>query len=403
MPAARPSLTTRGQAWLTNFLPSDQAIATLLVDSLDIVSSEDVQTGLRRCLDDLKAVRQAPIALIPVRASEDLPEADRHIAYETFDPGGPVTATPGSEAIVGSWIREFVNERPGREKSGWIHPSASLDRLREQKCRTILLVTDYAGSGQQIIDFARSFVRHPTIRSWRSFGWLRIFAVAFAVSQEAQLRLEVEPALDGYFAVRPATSFSTAQWTNEERESIMALCTNYLGPGEQSQRFGFGGSGGLFVIQSRVPNNVPQILRRRSTDWQPFFERRRVPQDLIAELGSYISQRDLPRLAHETKQIRLSKALTLGRLASPADELAATLALLRRHRLNESQLAFRLNKSHARIVNLLVFLRRMNLVSADMRLTDRGKAELRAAKRLERIATASLEENDSPYYPQALR
>ena len=403
MTAVRPSITTRGQGWIRNFADDERPAATLLLDSLDLVSSDDVRLGLLDRLKDLPA-RRAPAALIPVRGLEDLkPSGLRHVAYETFHPKDRVAPTPGSEALVGSWIRELVGERPGREKAGWLHPSSPIERLAEMKCRLFVLVTDYSGSGKQVLDFARIFVRNKTIRSWRSLGWIKIVVVAYAMSEEALVRITGDSSLDELHLVRPAPSFSSAQWTRQQKQDIEGICTKYLKPHEMKQAFGFGESGGLFAIQNRVPNNVPIVLRRKPSGWYPFFEARSVPQDLVTELGTYLSERELVTMAYDVRQQRLGKAMEGEGRESPTATLVTLLALLLDRQQTAVDLAFRLNRPLTRIEEFLSFLRAMNLTNDDLQLTPAGLSELRAAKRLKRVVTASLESSDTPYYPQQLR
>ncbi|MGH3999215.1 MAG: hypothetical protein ACRDTJ_17360 [Pseudonocardiaceae bacterium] len=92
-------------------------------------------------------------ALLPVLSEEDIKTPPGcygpHVAYKTFSPGDPIASTPGSEGAIGNLVRELTGEQAGREPSFWLHPGTDVDELYRIRCRLLVLVTDYAGSGTQ--------------------------------------------------------------------------------------------------------------------------------------------------------------------------------------------------------------------------------------------------------------
>lgn len=413
----RPSETSWAQAWLENFAgEQERAAAALLVDSLHIVDTSTMTMGLRTTLSDLADRLNGPTMLLPVLSQDELgasgsatssPGRRRHVAWRTFAPGGPIPSTPGSEGLLGTVLRDLVGEDPTRPQPPWLHPATDLDTLRDARCRELVLVADYSGSGSQIITFAKSLVRNERIRSWRSFKWTRLVVVAYAMSLDAHRAIERSGlfALGDVHVVTPAASLADAQWSDSERAAVERLCLGY-GDG-RSDALGFGGSGGLFLTHDFVPNNLPWILRRQRGGWRPFFvgpKGRTLPPDLAAELGSYIApDRDLAALAEGTKQARLAKALESGRIRSPADRLVVVLALLASRTLDVAALSHQLARGESEIEAMLAWLRAAGFVDGDMKVTRDGRAELAHARRLDRVVTAGLSGTDAPYYPSALR
>lgn len=400
----RPSETARGRRWLQNFRESDRGPAQLLIDSLDIVSTDELRFGLRDHIASL-GDDDLPTVLIPVRPQEDLGEPDSrvHVAYSTYHPGSSIPVTPGSEALIGTAIRDLTGDRPKRKWKRWLHPGCTLKQLRRVRVRRLFLVTDYCGSGRQVVDFAQMFVRNQTLRSWRSFGWIQIGVVAYAASVEARERIAAATNIDHLSVVRPASSFGSAPWTDEERQAIVRLCTEYLLPDQRGEQFGYLGSAGLFATHSRVPNNVPLLLRQRGDDWYPFFKGRSVPPDLRAALHDYQGDADLVQIAEDSNQIRLSRAFASGRLKTPSGKIVATLALLARRRRTVVELSYILKEPEKRVQQFVNYLTSLELITDEHRLTDAGWRELRAAKRLSRVISANIEGREPPYYPQALR
>lgn len=421
MSSMRPSDTKRGRAWLTNFANIELVTARLLIDSLQVANPARVHSGLKSRLQALTAqLKDHTGVLIPVLSIEDIdrsiekpdppirpgrrPEVLSHIAYDTFHPGAGISATPGSEAAVGNLIRDFTGDRPGREPGQWLHPATDLGTLHARRCRMVVLVTDYTGSGQQVNRFAATFTRNARLRSWRSFGWLRFAVVAFAASSDARVAIESGKDTDDLLVHTPAASFDDAGWTVEERDRVEELCRRHTPRRLRAQALGHGNSGGLFFTHTSVPNNLPFILRRRTAGWQPFLEGRTVPADLAAELGDYqATNRDLGDVARAANQTRLGRAIDSGRLRMPAERLVAILALIAHRSQSPATLTHRLALPDDETTAMLDFLQSVDFITEKLKITPRGEVELRQARRLDRVATAHLEESSDSYYPRTLR
>jgi len=417
----RPSATTRGGAWLTNFDESERPAAELLLDGLQVGSPTAVYHGLKSAITALTPLLQNNTGvLVPALSIEDIRKSDRAtsddeaafrsglthwVAYENFDPAQRISSTPGSEAAIGNLIRELTRDRPGREPGPWLHPGTDIDTLHSRRCRLIVAITDYIGSGRQIRQFAATFPRNARLRSWRSFGWIKILVVAYAASAAGRAAAEADPSIDKVIVHRPAASFQDAGWTEHENEQITQLCRKYSIPKNRFDTLGFDGSGGLYFTHTAVPNNLPFILRRPSTPfWKGFLEGRAVPSDLVAELGEYEAPtKNMADVARAANQIRLGRALDSGRLRTPTDEAAATLALIASGPHTPETLSLALALPDQEAAAIVQFLLRVGLITEDLTLTIRGYNELRHARRLDRITTAHVLGNPGPYYPQSLR
>ncbi|MCQ4128363.1 hypothetical protein NOU13_28070 [Rhodococcus erythropolis] len=414
MPLLMPSETQRGQSWLTNFAESERPVATLLLDSLQIASPEDIYHGLKSRIGALAPELNGRAVVIPVLSIEDIERASsenqreqvaaRHVAYETFAPGMRGAVTPGSEATVGNVIREFTGEAPGKENGPWLHPSSSIDDLRARNCQAIVLVTDYTSSGRQVIDFAATFPRNAQLRSWRSFDRLEIIVVTHTASAFAVASIENAPTIDHIRPHTPAASFDDAEWSAQERSAIEELCNRYTPPGERKQALGYKASGGLFLTMTSVPNNLPFILRRKSHGWKPFLDGRTMPSDLVRELSGYEARnRDLSEVIRGANQRRVANAIDSGRLRTQSERLVATLALVAHSAQTSTSLAHRLAIPVEEVDALIGFLVKVGFITKDFEITLVGRNELRHAKRLDRVATSHRSNNPNPYYPKMLR
>src|SRR5262249_28333082 len=226
--------------------------------------SEDV---FRASLTDLLISRiqdksiTEPIALYPVRPPPANPD------YVEPAPERPWSAEDGSEHIVANIITEVVKAcRTVRRVSA----SASIEKLRTDKVRTIILVDDYIGSGTAALAYLDRWWANRTIKSWRSFGLIRVILVTYACSVVGRKRL-THRLLDDLLWIEFGVDFTSAQWGPEERDTIRALCAKYAR--KRSLALGYKDSEGLLVMSHTVPNNLPQIFRNgisRHGPWVSF-------------------------------------------------------------------------------------------------------------------------------------
>lgn len=414
MNATRPSDTKRGKQWLMNFAEHDRSHAQLLIDSLYIPSTDEIRQAVKTAIRTLPETNGPPQLLLPVLSMEDIKEArlrtepnlskgelkKPQIAYQDFHPGSDMSSTPGSEALIGNVLRELSGNAPSSNNRQWLHPGTSIEDLRRLNCRTIILVTDYAGSGRQMTRYAEFLTRNRTIRSWRSLNYIRILAVMHSASRAAMDLMNSNASIDAVSISEIAPSFSTAEWTTEERAAIEQLCRQYVSGG---QALGFDKSAGLLAMHSGIPNNLPMVTRKQGANWHPFFEGRTFPQDLARELPSYRPDRSLTSLVEGNHQFRVAKVIESGRLGTTASQIAACLALIRRGTRTISGLAAALGMPISSVESLWYFLEESGMISG-ARLTPRGIRELSYAKALPRRTRVSLAAKDEkPYYPQRLR
>jgi hypothetical protein len=315
--------TPRAQHWLEQFKPADRGAAELLVRSLTLVSTDEVETTLAGLIRNRRAevvndpLRPgepiAPIALYAMREVDrfcELPAGTRLPRHDFKVLTRAQVNTKNPETAVGSTLRPFYFEscerdaraspvgltevgsegslaflfkRLCRRKRGQApefiaHPS--LDQLRRKKCREVFLIDDLIGSGERAESFIPAFCRQPTIASWMCGKFLRVSVIAFAASQWGVARAR---------KARPRVSavqyehdvLSGEHWLPEDRRDILIyLCRRYgKRTGCPRMALGYGGSDdqpeGLcaMVFAYKCPNNAPAILWAGNEDqWMPLFE-----------------------------------------------------------------------------------------------------------------------------------
>lgn len=323
-------------------------------------------------------------------------------AYVDFDPGALLPVTPGSEAFLGSVVRDLAGVIPAHHDS-WLHPASSLQLLKDSKCRSIVLLSDYAGSGKQITNYARALARNPTIRSWRSGRLIKIHAFAFAASEIALRNVSRDKYVDSFTFEMLAPSFSSSGWSEMERQIIDRLCKDYALPNRKNQAYGFMGSRGVFATDSTVPNNLPVILRQTGGRWLPFFDERVMPSDLLDKIVGYAPQARRDIILTESGQPRLLESMNLVDRSREQVSLLMILGLASRRGRSLASIAGALRLSVEEAHSLVAFLRSSALLDDRNRATPLGLQELAMAKGKPRKSVAILEPSLDAYYPESLR
>jgi hypothetical protein len=406
----RPSETSSGSAWLANFSQADIPAATLLLDSLRFVDLNTLRNGLVAEVERLRSDKKigSPALLLPERNLSDLlrdspASPDTATAYEDFHPGSEISVTPGSEGIVGSIIRDFATA--GRKgKSPWIAPDAELEQLRERRCRSVVLVTDYVGTGDQVMKFANAMARSRTVCSWRSLKLLEIHVLAFAASPQALAHIEKAKVVDGVHVIEVAPSLQTAPWSGQARDSVIDLCKRE----RQGKRpaLGYRDSGGLFVTVRGAPNNLPAVFLQESSRWRPLFPNRTVSPQVAEDISGHRPTEELSEQAERLGQVRIGRNERLEYLRPRSRELLRGLLALHRAPRSRTALAAELGVPVAETEALLKTLRRLGLVDKKYRrfkITPGGRREIDAQKRALRRTTVNLAGSDAPYYPHSLK
>lgn len=425
MTSVRPSQTAVGKAWIENFSASRHDAATLLLDSLRIVTYSELRGGLIKTLYDLRAsdLIPAPALVVPVLSEEDMvkdgaraPNVSaedirtleerpfglfKPVAFDQWIPGGLPTR-PGSEALVAQMLTADLPV--DLDDASWLFGTHSLDSLRQARCRAIVLVTDYVGSGKQIADCVMALVRNKTIRSWRSSHHISIYCVAFAGSRAGVSRLQPgrRSRLSGTWVRESAPSLASVDWSREARDEVNALLSE-TPPGRRWRRFGFGKSGGLFTSEFSIPNNLPAVFLRGGDGWNPLFENRTPNPAFMAQLGDYRPTADFAELMNRLRQPRLGKTARVPQMRGASQSMVKMLALLNDRPRHPDALIADMNLDRHGTQCVYEAIEGFGWITPRGQLTEAGKHELRASKVGLRRTSSNIEGNAEVYYPSQLR
>jgi hypothetical protein len=249
----RPSETSQGSRWLGNFRLDERRAATLLIDSLRVISSSrfraTMTTAVRNAVDELPG----PVGVYPAR------EVPRMHNDALAPLEHPYAGTPGSEGLIGNIIRDVVGRRPRFDKAAMYN---SQDELRRWRVRSLLLVDDYSGSGDQLVKYVDAWTDHPTIKSWRSYGLLRVHTLVLAASKDASQRLREHRFVDGMQYLEQGGDFGSAAWTGQEQKAVLNLCLRYAHM--PAYALGYQEARGLRCYTTRCPTICQTFFGRQN-------------------------------------------------------------------------------------------------------------------------------------------
>lgn len=400
-PAKQLLLTERGEQWVSNFKDVDKHLARELVSNLTLVSATEFERCLIHKIEEYADGKEGKIALFGAR------ELDIKKSEAVFDKqGGGVNSTPrgvdiGSEGRVASLIRTLANNKP---QSFLNHPDVAT--MRGEKCKHVLFVDDFIGSGRRVLTYVDSFFCNPSVRSWKSYHLFEIAVVAYSGTSKGLQKL----ARSKYKLVaqieRSCPTLDGILWDTKKRKALKQLCLDYSQKIKMRFPLGYGDVAALLVFEHSCPNNCPQLLwfTPKKNSWTPLFPLKTVDSELRSIFPPVITRGDDRAMLLAAGQKRI--ASTMQKQAEgplPASWLTV-LALFstRARRIDAVEAATRFNRIQA--ADVIEKCVTAGLIDQNWRLTDIGRRELSAARKSsaakEKLLPNPINED---YYPTSLR
>lgn len=393
-------LTERGKLWLEQFEPEDKETAERLVSHLTLVSHSEFKRSIQKLIETETGNNEDVVAFYAVRELEGKTD----FFTEVCDKDGQVQALSqgndhGSEASIAHLIRTFCKTEPRLLN----HPN--LDEMRQKKCRTIILVDDFIGSGNRVCDFLDAFWRHPSIKSWHSLKYIKFIVVAYSGMEAGIRRVETHNINASVILERECPSFKDLPWRPKYKTEAVELCREY---GKKTCKkdfpLGYKNTMGSMVFEHGCPNNVPPMFWADNKKWHALFPHRSVLSNEKSVFPQEITRQDSKLTLLNAGQKKIAVSGSLSRRGEAGETVLLILALIAQGQRKQSTLSYAtgLNKKDcARIIDRCV---KWGFISQTKRLTPKGSAELQTAKRFEKISKFKLpERGEDYYYPKLLR
>jgi len=396
--------TKRGRQWLEQFAIADREVAERIVRSLTLVSHSQFERSLQRILESEVVEREAPVAFFAVR------EVDAGVSYFekcTNSDSGEIDALVhgadhGSEARIASIIRNYCKTSPGTLLN---HPT--IKRMRSSRCRTIILVDDFIGSGKRTSDFIQSFWCSHSVTSWRSLKYIRFIVVAYSGTDAGIRRVKKHKARPEIVIERGCPSFKHMPWRRQVIEQVRSVCQRY-GKKTCKKRFslGFLSVMGSMVFEHGCPNNAPAILWAPSTDkkpWSALFPDRVILAGEKSAFPPEITRQDPVRTLLDVGQKGLAKSGALMRRGKTGETILIILALIAKGQRRQIALSYATGLSELDCLRIVEKCIKWEFITQSRRITQKGRAELMAARQFKDRSSKIPERGEECYYPTQLR
>lgn len=269
MPTTTRSLseTKRGSLWLKNFDGNDLETAKLLLSSISVFSEKQFRSEMRELVRKAKtSIGDEPVAAFAVRT---LPRKfsphyyECSTRHEGLRGACPIPELSGSGLLVRHQL-----EKIARARKLLLEPT--VDEMKAKRVRRILLITDTAVSGDEVVHFQKYIHSNPTIRSWHSYGLIRFEIVAHSVTLFALRTLSADQKV--HFE-RLARTIDSCGWSEQQRGAVIELCKRQASSPKDA--LGWQGAGLLDTYAHTFGNGTPGILRQRTgpggTTWVPLL------------------------------------------------------------------------------------------------------------------------------------
>lgn len=403
------SETSAAVKWLSNRFEADErVIAISLIDEMLLVSRDDFAEGLNKQLKEVVGQGVNSKRTLALFAETSIKKAfGRTPAFFKGSRSGratgtgraPITVDPrdqevGSEGVVSNIITDYCRRHPSTCLS---HPGPT--KMRKDKVRDIVIVTDFIGSGKRVKDMLESFRYVASMRSWRSYRLVRFIIVAYsgttkgiAAVRSHKLKPEVRivmgcPTIDNTFAAA-------------QKIEIEKLCNTY--PKGHKEPLGYKGGGALIVFAHSCPNNAPPILHSRKSKWVPLFSGR----SSFDSSEAFIHDDKLDTLEqrpYRLQDIRKARVLLNCIKDKGWVSVMLILAAVKSGRHSAEQISSQIHVEIIDVEEIILLAIKVRWLSNNVRLTELGKQELVRLRKRRKRTPILASKNSEFYYPTQLR
>lgn len=403
------------RGWLGQFELADQAVAAELLDDIRFVNQVEFVEHLRALVLRRGRAVDGAIGLYAERELNHRGGVPHRLFKETEGKvkraygAGPEAVRPlraydqdvGSEGIVAQLISEVCRQFPTKFVS---HPGP--DQIRKKCVRRIIIVTDFIGSGNRALRYLGAAWKVRSVRSWVSSKQktgLRMEVLAYSATRSGRWSVESHRSQPEVHLVRGCSTIrEMSDW--QKRLRLTRLCRQYDPAGKGGEEaLGYEGAGALIAFAHGVPNNAPRILHASGKSWVPLF-----PARVTAATRQSFpdDENDASMIAKKLVAMRQSCLAKVSWLEGIQPHLRVpllVLAALARAPRDTEVISSRTGLTILDVDDAVWHAFRMGWIDGRRRLTERGHAELKSARRSSTSEEALPEPAEMPYYPNSLR
>jgi hypothetical protein len=237
--------------WVAQFKAQHADLAARVLDSVEVVKRQQIDLAFRSLVDALpgwhvsKAKRQGRWRFIPYSIS----------AGESGD-------------VMIAYLRQALNLRHRQYNELFIQPQ-ELPSARLTESDSVVLVDDFAGSGNQACDSWDAFYRELV----GGAGNVYLMVVAASKRAQAEIGTRTDLQLLAHYNLHESDNIFSDKcrhFSADDKAALLDYCTTHFPKAPK----GYGDCGLVFVLQHDCPNNTIPILHSHNQGkWFPLFPR----------------------------------------------------------------------------------------------------------------------------------
>lgn len=395
--------TERGQNWLAQFDIRDRELAGKVAKSLILISHNEFERNLINLIEENAKYISGTIALYSIR------EIDPSISFfvqASADGESTVNALSagadhGSEARIAAIIRNLCKQ----QEKFLNHPS--VDKMRQNKCRSIFFIDDFIGSGERVRAFIKSFRLDKTISSWCSLKYIDFRVLSYSGTEKGIRFVQRHKPFPAVRIHKGCPSFHDMPWRKNLRIAVYNLCKRY---GEKTSKGwwwdGYGQAMASMVFEHGCPDNAPVILWApddKHKPWFPLFNDRTIGSTEQSVFPPEIVRGDAKATLIDVGQKKLAQSGALSRRGLQGQNILLILALISKGHYRQIALSYATGLSEEDCCRILELCIRWGYITNSKRITKRGAAEINAAKEVKNFPSRKIDLGSDNYYPYQLR
>jgi hypothetical protein len=324
--------------WLKQFPIVQREVGRQLLRSLRLISHSEFERELDVVLERLTSERRTEnMALMSVSETVSLRRLKNNRA-------GLLRIAGSSADRVRNYAENFSRVHFPRVKA---HPT--IESMRSERIRNVVLIEDFIGTGRRIATFLKRGI-HPSLKSWISYGWTKLWIVAYGGSTDG-LRA-VQRCGFGLSDDRIRLVTPVRHPCDGLTEPMVRFCSEYARRTVRSKiPLGFGSIGTTMVFEHSCPNNAPVVLWSKGPRFTPLFPNRGIPSELRPAFGESRASSG-PEILWDASQYRLALAMLSEKKHARESSLwplLVSLGLASRSRWHDKILAAKLGMPIAQV------------------------------------------------------
>lgn len=283
------------EEWLDQFPLVDRQVGRQLLRSLNLVShsqfERDLDEVLERLLHDLNGENMS-ILSVPELVSR---------SRQLHNPGKTLRQAGSSSDRIRNYAENFA-----RVHSRRVRAHQTIESMRAERVRNVVLVEDFIGSGRRIATYLKRAMP-ASLKSWISYGWTKLWIVAYGGLEDGLSA--IQRCGYGLSAERFRLVTPPARKRQHLTDVVLEFCCRQASRTIRSAiPLGFGHGGVNLIFEHGCPNNAPVILWSTGRHYKPLFPNRGIPAELRPAFGAS-TESLAPDILWSSSQYRLALAL----------------------------------------------------------------------------------------------